>query len=115
MPNGGGPTDDEKSLRQASREGPPVGARAGHEIGLRTGLAVAEPIVIVGLATIFVFWVAHALIGVKVSGVTLLLVGSGCTRVVAAVNRGLDRSEPDGQPRPRRTRARPSGGSGHRQ
>jgi hypothetical protein len=74
----GGPTDDETRIWLATREGLAVGSRAGHASGLHRGLALAEPILIVGLAVIFVLWLAHALLGVDVQvGIAPLLAGGG--------------------------------------
>jgi hypothetical protein len=86
----GSPLDDKMRIGPATREGLAAGSRDGHAIGVRRGLMIAEPILIVGVAVILVLWLAHALLGMNVRVGVAQLGGGGVGALVGgAVIQGL--------------------------
>ncbi len=75
--------EDETRIWHATRTGLARGSLEGHAAGLRRGLAIAEPIFVIGLTTIFVLWLAHVLLGADVRfEIGPLLAGGGGGTVV---------------------------------
>lgn len=85
MPPPGTTTDDKPSFWRSTRDGLAIGSYEGHAEGVRTGLRFAEPVVIGGLAVIFILWVAHIMLGVNVRfELAPLLAGGGGGGILGA-------------------------------